>query len=291
MPETAAPLPAMTASRPDLLFPTLTPAQVARIHSHGRVRRIERGEVLIEQGDREVPFFVVRTGQIHVVRPSENGDTLVAIHGPGQFSGETNMISGRRALLRLRASESGEVIELSRDRLQTLVQTDSELSDILMRAFIFRRVEMIARGMGDAVLIGSVHSPGTLRIKEFLTRNGHPYAYLDLDRDADVQELLDRFHVRVTDVPVLICRGRTVLKNPTNGEIADCLGFNEAIDQTHVRDVIIVGAGPSGLAAAVYGASEGLDVLVLESSSPGGQAAASSKIENYLGFPTGITGQ
>ena len=138
---------------------------------------------------------------------------------------------------------------------------------------------------------GRRHSPGTLRIKEFLTRNGHPYAYLDLDRDPDVQGLLDRFQVATSDVPVLICRGTVVLRNPSNQQIADCLGFNDAIDPAQLRDVVIIGAGPSGLAAAVYGASEGLNVLVLESNSPGGQAGLSSKIENYLGFPTGISGQ
>jgi thioredoxin reductase (NADPH) len=141
------------------------------------------------------------------------------------------------------------------------------------------------------VLIGSSHSLDTLRIKEFLTRNYQPYSYIDLERDADVQELLDRFKIVIADLPVLICRGREVLRNPTNQEIAACLGFNEGIDQTHVRDMIVVGAGPAGLAAAVYGASEGLDVLVLEADSPGGQAGTSSKIENYLGFPTGISGQ
>ena len=160
-----------------------------------------------------------------------------------------------------------------------------------MRAFILRRVELIASGIGDVVLIGSVHSRGTLRIREFLTRNGHPYTYIDLERDRDVQEMLDRFHVTVRDVPVVICRGDVVLRNPTNQQVAECLGFNETIDATHVRDLVVVGAGPAGLAAAVYGASEGLDVLVLESNAPGGQAGASSKIENYLGFPTGISGQ
>jgi len=172
-----------------------------------------------------------------------------------------------------------------------LLQTDSELSDIVMRAFILRRVELIAHGIGDAVLVGSSYSPDTLRIKEFLTRNGHPHAYIDLDRDNDVQHLLDRFHVGIADIPVVICRGESVLRNPTNQQIADCLGFNEAIDQTHLRDLVVIGAGPAGLAAAVYGASEGLDVLVLESTAPGGQAGSSSKIENYLGFPTGISGQ
>jgi len=174
--------------------------------------------------------------------------------------------------------------------LLALVQTDAELSAILMRAFILRRSELIARDLGDVVVIGSTHCAGTLRVKEFLTRNGHPFHYIDLDRDTDAQELLDRFHVRAADVPVLICRGDAVLRNPSNQQIAECLGFNDAIDQTRVSDLVIVGAGPAGLAAAVYGASEGLDVLVLESSSPGGQAGSSSRIENYLGFPTGISG-
>ena len=201
------------------------------------------------------------------------------------------MLSGRRTLARARASTSGEVIQLARDHLLALVQTDGELSEIFLRAFLLRRVELIAHGIGDVVLVGSSHSPGTLRVKEFLTRNGHPFASIDLDRDPDVQALLDRFQVTVDDVPVLICRGATVLRNPTNQQIADCLGFNEAIDPAQVRDLVVVGAGPSGLSAAVYAASEGLDVLVIETNAPGGQAGSSSKIENYLGFPTGISGQ
>jgi len=193
-------------------------------------------------------------------------------------------------LSRLRVSEPGEVIELDREQLLALIHTDAELSEILMRAFILRRSELIARGLGDVVVIGSVHCAGTLRIKEFLTRNGHPYAYVDLDRDAEAQELLDRFHVSAADVPVLICRGDAVLRNPSNQRIAECLGFNPAIDPEQLHDVVIVGAGPAGLSAAVYGASEGLDVLVFEANVPGGQAGSSSRIENYLGFPTGISG-
>jgi thioredoxin reductase (NADPH) len=191
----------------------------------------------------------------------------------------------------VRAAEAGEVVELDRGNLLAIVQTDAELSSILMRAFILRRVEMIAHGIGDLVLVGSTHSAGTLRVQEFLTRNNHPYVYVDLDRSPGVQSLLDRFHVTAADVPILICRSDVVLRNPSNREVADCLGFNESIDQSQVRDLVIVGAGPSGLAAAVYGASEGLDVLVVESTSPGGQAGSSSRIENYLGFPTGISGQ
>src|SRR5438067_1050948 len=188
-------------------------------------------------------------------------------------------------------SKAGEVIELNRHALQQLVQTDVELSEIIMRAFILRRLELIAHGIGDSVLVGSAHSPGTLRIKEFLSRNGHPYSYIDLDRDEGVQDLLDKFQVKIDEVPVLICRGTVVLRNPSNHQVADCLGLNADIDESHIRDVVVIGAGPSGLAAAVYAASEGLDVLVLETSAPGGQAGSSSKIENYLGFPTGISGQ
>jgi len=286
-----APTVSTPSSRTDRIFPILTPQQVARIAAHGSMRPIRRGEILVEPGDQAVPFFVIAAGQIEIVRPSGTTETLVALQGPGQFTGEVNMLSGRRSLIRARATEPGELIELDHDNLMALVQTDPELSEILMRAFILRRVELIAQGIGDVVLVGSVHCAGTLRVKEFLTRNGHPYTYIDLDREADVQELLDRFHVGDGDVPFLICRGELVLRNPTNEQIADCLGFNDAIDPTQIRDVVIIGAGPSGLAAAVYAASEGLDVLVLESSSPGGQAGSSSKIENYLGFPTGISGQ
>jgi thioredoxin reductase (NADPH) len=273
------------------IFPTLTAAQIARVSRHGRVRGMVPGDVLFDVGQPSVPFFVVAKGQVEIVQPRGAVDTLVIVHGPGEFTGEVSMLSGRPALVRGRAIESGEVIELDRDSLLSLVQTDAELSDIIMRAFILRRVELIASGMGNVVLVGSTHCAGTLRVKEFLTRNGHPYASIDLDRDEGVQELLDQFKVSAADVPVLICGGKDVLRNPTNRQIADCLGFNDAIDETKIRDVIIVGAGPSGLAAAVYGASEGLDVLVIEANAPGGQAGSSSKIENYLGFPTGVSGQ
>ncbi len=291
MSDTTPPVPLTLASRADQVFPTLTPEQIARVAAHGHVRRVEHREVLLEPGDQNPRFFVVTAGHIEVVKPSGDTEEPVTIHRRGQFTGEVSMLSRRRGFVRMRAGEAGEVIELDREQLLMLVQIDSELSEILMRAFILRRVEMIAHEFGDVVLVGSTHAPGTLRVKEFLTRNGHPYSYIDLDRDAGVQDVLDRFHVAVADVPVLICRGEVVLRNPTNEQIADCLGFNDAIDHTQVRDLVIVGAGPSGLAAAVYGASEGLDVLVLEANAPGGQAGLSSRIENYLGFPTGISGQ
>jgi thioredoxin reductase (NADPH) len=281
----------LKSSRVEQISPTLTPAQIRRIAPHGHMRPMQRGEVIYEQGDRDVPFFVVVSGELEILRLLGGAETLVTVYGPGQFSGVVSYLSGRRALFRARATEPGDLIQLDHQRMMALVQTDAELGEILMRALILRRVELVAAGVGDVVLIGSMHSAGTLRIKELLMRNGHPYSYIDLERDPAVQNLLDDFHIAAREIPVVICRGEIVLRNPTNQQVLDCLGFNEAVDQTQMRDLVIIGAGPAGLAAAVYGASEGLDVLVLETSSPGGQAGSSSRIENYLGFPTGISGQ
>lgn len=281
----------LPGSSPDEMFPALSAEQQERMLSHGRIRKVVSGEILVELNQQPTKVFVVVEGKLEALRVSDNREEVFAMCGPGMFTGELNLLSGRRALARIRAAEPSELIEVEREALLNLVQTDSGLSDIFLRAYILRRLELIARGIGDLVLIGSSHALDTFRIKEFLTRNYQPYSYVDLDRQEDFQDLLDRFHVAITDLPVLICRGNVVLRNPTNEEITNCLGFNEAVDEAHVRDLIVVGAGPAGLAAAVYGASEGLDVLVIESSAPGGQAGASSKIENYLGFPTGISGQ
>src|SRR6478672_1724384 len=281
----------LTKSQREKIFPKLTSVQIDRIATRGHVRSMEEGEVLYEQGHRAAPLFVVISGELEVVRPSVPVETLVTTYESGQFTGEVGTLSGRRSLFRVRATKPGKVVELNRQQMLSLIQTDAELGEILMRAFILRRVELIAAGVGDVVLVGSTYSASTHRIKEFLMRNGQPYSYMDLERDPDVQNLVDSFQISASEIPVLICRGQLVLRNPSNQEIAACLGFNESIEQTHVRDIIIIGAGPSGLAAAVYGASEGLDVMVLETGSPGGQAGSSSKIENYLGFPTGISGQ
>jgi thioredoxin reductase (NADPH) len=289
--DTTRSTPLTSAQTATLMFPTLSAAHIARIAFHGVVRAITRGEVLIESGQTNVPFFVVKSGAIEVIHPSDLGDTLVAVVHAHRFTGDISMILGRPALMRLRVSEPGEVVQLTRDEMHALIQTDADMSDVLMTALIYRRIELVAQGIGDALLIGSAHSAATLRIRTFLTRNGHPFKYLDLDRDPDVRNLLDRFRVDPAEIPVLICRSQAVLKNPSNQTIADRLGFNERIDDVHLRDIVIVGAGPAGLAAAVYAASEGLDALVIEASSPGGQAGSSSRIENYLGFPTGISGQ
>ena len=278
-----------TVVDPKHAFPTLTAAQIDRMAARGRRRPTTLGEVLYDAGDRSIPLFVVVSGELQVVR-SEPGDTLIATHARGQFSGECAVVTGRSSIFRVRVSEPGEVIQLDRDQLLELVQTDAELSEILLGAFLQRRLGLIAGNLGDVVVLGSAHDSGTLHVREFLTRNAHPFRYVDLDRDADAQEMLDRFGVGVPGIPVVICRGQAILRQPTNAQIVDCLGFNDTLDGTHVVDLAVVGAGPSGLAAAVYGASEGLDVLVIESNVPGGQAGSSSRIENYLGFPTGISG-
>jgi thioredoxin reductase (NADPH) len=285
----STPIP-LTASRAEQIFPIWSAPQIQRLAAHGQVRTVRANDVLVELGDKDIPVFVVISGELEIVRPSFTQETLIRTVGPGNFTGEINTLSGRSAFARVRARQDSEVVEVDRENLLALVQTDAELSEIVMRAFILRRTELLAQGMGDVAVLGSSHSSDTVRMKEFFTRNGHPYTYIDLERDAEVERLLDHFHIPVADTPVVICRGQTVLRNPTNREIAECLGFNEAVDESRMRDLVILGAGPAGLAAAVYGASEGLDVLLLETFSPGGQAGSSSRIENYLGFPAGISG-
>jgi thioredoxin reductase (NADPH) len=202
-----------------------------------------------------------------------------------------NLLSGRGRLIRARALEASTLLEIDRANLRHIMQTDAALGQIFLNTFVLRRVFLISNSFGDAVLIGSNHSSDTLRLREFLARNGQPHAYLDVDADPEVQTVLAQFGVPLADIPVLICRSTVVLRNPSNSEAAACLGLNAGIDQADVSDLVVIGAGPSGLAAAVYGASEGLKVLVLEKNAPGGQAGSSSRIENYLGFPMGISGQ
>ena len=286
----SVPVSLQSGSRLEHLFPTLTAAHVARIAGHGSRRQLQQDEVVYQPGDQAAPFLVVLSGQIEIVRPSGFGDTLITALGPGQFTGEANMLSGRRSLVRVRATVPSEVVQLSRAHLLALVQTDAELTEIIMRAFILRRVELIARGLGDVVLVGSVHSPSTLRIKEFLTRNGHPYAYIDLERDADVQELLDRFHVAVAgsgaDLPLRRCPAKS--DEPGNRQLPGLQRRHRSDARARCRGRRRGAVRPGRGRVCRVG---GLDVLVVESNAPGGQAGASSKIENYLGFPTGISGQ
>jgi thioredoxin reductase (NADPH) len=273
------------------IFPVLTSAQISRARPFAKLRKVSPGEILFRPGDTDVPFFILLSGSMEIVQPEFAGERLITTHGPAAFTGELSMISRQRCLVLGRVSEAGEFLEITADGLRSLVARDAELSEVIMRAFILRRLALITNHLGNVILMGSRHSAATLRLREFLGRNGYPYTYVDLDADKTSQELLDRFAVKLSDVPVVICNGRAALRNPSTSELADCLGLNVSIDNSLVRDLIIVGAGPSGLAAAVYAASEGLDTLLIETDAPGGQAGSSSKIENYLGFPTGVSGQ
>jgi thioredoxin reductase (NADPH) len=269
-------------------FPTLTAAQLARLAPLGRERRLDDGEPLWEAGETDLAFFVVLDGALAIEAGA--GGQVVTVHEPGNFTGDVDMLSGRQVAVRARSRGATRLLEIERGRLRALVQTDVELGEIFLRAFILRRVALIASGLGSVVLVGSRESGDTLRLQEFLTRNGRPYSYLDVDADPSVGDVLEQFKVGVDDVPIVICWGVRVLKSPTVEDLAACLGLDR-VDPSAVYDVVVIGAGPAGLAAAVYAASEGLGVLVVESYAPGGQAGSSSRIENYLGFPTGISGQ
>ena len=287
----AAPSTPAAAARQAEAFPRLTAAQIARIERHGRRRQVESGEILGEAGEPVTRIFVVVSGRLDLVRPPRWVGDEAPSFSEGMFTGERSVLAGGRFLARIQASIPCEVIEVSREALLELIRTDSELSDIFLRAFILRRLQLIDQSFGDVLLLGSNHCQGSLHIREFLTRNGHPYKFVDLDVDADSQAMLDQFHVSAGDIPVVICRGTVILRNPTIQQVADCLGLNPTIDRTAVCDLVIIGAGPAGLGAAVYAASEGLNVVMIEANAPGGQAGTSSRIENYLGFPLGISGQ
>jgi thioredoxin reductase (NADPH) len=274
----------------DSMFPTLDDAQLARLAAFGQQGLAEAGTIVFDQGDASHGVFVVLDGSIEITGISRD-ESMLRVLGRGMFTGEVNQLSGRRSLVSCRTREASTLLEIGRDNLRRIFQTDAALGEILLRAFLLRRTYLIAHSAGDALLIGSSHSADTLRLRGFLARNGHPHTYVDVERDPGFQTILDQFQIGIADIPVLICRGELVLRNPSNAEAAECFGLNAGIDEGGVYDLIVVGAGPSGLAAAVYGASEGLNVLVVESTAPGGQAGCSSRIENYLGFPTGISGQ
>ena len=270
-------------------FPLLTAAQIDRLRPYGKVRKVQAGEALFQAGDSNVPVYVILSGGLDILQPCPKDQHPVVSHVPGSISGEFAVISGQRALLHGRVRESGEFLEIAPSDFRAIVSKDVELGEIILRAFLLRRIALISGGMSNIVLLGSMHSANTLHLREFLSRNGYPYRYIDLDTDEHSQSILDHFEVKMEEIPVVVCNGRSVLRNPSITELADCVGMNINIDESQVRDLIVVGAGPAGLAAAVYAASEGLDVLVIETGTPGGQAGSSSRIENYLGFPMGIS--
>jgi len=278
-------------TRREQMFPKLTAEQIERLKPHGRVICTTAGQVLSEAGQGHRDMQVVLSGSLQITLPGMQGETPITVATPGDFTGEMSTLRGLGGFTRVLVTEPGEILSISESQLREIVQTDSEIMEIFMRAFILRRMGLISSEQGgDVILVGSTNSSGTLRLVQFLTRNTYPFVLKDIDTDEDARHCLARFNLQSADLPVVVCRGEVVLKNPSNAEVAACLGMNPQFDANKVRDVIIIGAGPAGLAAAVYAASEGLDVLVIETVAPGGQAGSSSKIENYLGFPTGISG-
>jgi thioredoxin reductase (NADPH) len=269
--------------------PNLSPEQIDRIRSIAHFRPVQAGEVLYEPSQPDVPLFIVLDGSVSISRTGED-DKILAVREANQFTGEMSVLSGKRSLLKARVTGDGSVLELTRDRLLSLMAKDTELGEIFMEAFVARRLLMIQLGEGNVVLFGAKSSARSLALREFLTRNAHPFTYVDIDSESFAGELMEKLAVRHSEIPVVYCNNRYVLRNPSIAELAQCLDLNINTDKS-VRDVLVIGAGPAGLAAAVYAASEGLRTLVIEKSAPGGQAGSSSKIENYLGFPTGLSGQ
>jgi len=270
--------------------PILSQAQIDRIRPVAKPRKVTADDVLYRPDDDTPPVFVVISGAIRILAVAAGVEQIVTTYRAGQFSGELLMVACRKSICKCQVIEDGTLLELSAANLRALIARDAELSEIFMKAFLARRASLQEAAQGNVLVLGSRYSANTLAVREFLTRDGHPFAYVDLDCDQTAQGLLDTFGVSIDDIPVVICNNALVLRNPSPSQVAEALGFNCQIDDSTVRDLVVIGAGPAGLAAAVYATSEGLDVLVIDKGAAGGQAASSSKIENYLGFPAGLSG-
>jgi len=287
----ALPTQSIIDTRGAQMFPTLEPAEIERVRRFGEVRSYRTGDALAKTGDIGLGLFVILAGKVDITRRGDAGRREhIVTHGPGSFMGELAQLSGRPALVDATALEPVQALIISSERLRALMVAEAELGERIMRALILRRVGLLETGAGGPVIVGRPENSDVLRIKGFLTRNGNPHLQLDPETDAEARALIERFHIDPGQLPIVLCPGGQLLRNPSEIELARCIGLIGPIDPNRVYDVAIVGAGPAGLAAAVYAASEGLSVLVLDCRSFGGQAGASARIENYLGFPTGITG-
>ncbi|MGL5097967.1 MAG: FAD-dependent oxidoreductase, partial [Planctomycetia bacterium] len=271
------------------IAPRLTPAQIERLLPYGVREPMRQGRILFDEGDVGIDFFVALSGAVQIRQ--YDGDAFLHISRPdaGQFIGDVSTLSGRAAVVQAIVDEDGEVLRLSPEQFHRVVVEDSELSDLFLRTFLNRRARLVDGGYGAVKVIGSRYSPDTLRIRHFFQRNSQPYVFLDVEVDDAVGGLLEQFGVGPNETPIVVHRDRCFLRNPSDAEMAKRLGF-DVVDESETSDVLVVGAGPAGLATAVYAASEGLSTMMLDAVGPGGQAGASSKIENYLGFPTGISG-
>jgi len=273
-------------------FPNLTDAEIARMRRFGELRRYRNGEKLFEAGKAGPGMFVLLSGRVAITERDGFGHvTPIIDQGPGQFMAEVGQLSGRVALVDGHAEGDVETLLIPPDKLRALLVAEADLGERIMRALILRRVSLIQGGVGGPVLIGPSNSPSVARLQNFLTRNSFPHHLLDPERDGDAAEIIARYSPSPTDWPLVVTIDGTVLRNPTENETARALGMIIGPRGDKLYDAAIVGCGPAGLATAVYAASEGLSVVVLDSRAYGGQAGASARIENYLGFPTGISGQ
>jgi thioredoxin reductase (NADPH) len=278
-------------TRSPQMFPTLTPGEMDRLRRFGELRSYPKGAALAKTGEAGEGLLVFLSGEAEVTQnDGHDGFTHIVTHHAGAFQGELAQLSGRPSLVNANALTDVEVLAIAPDRLRALLVAEAELGERIMRALILRRVGLIESGGGGPVIIGREGEASVLRLVNFLRRNGHPYLMLDHDTDPCARTLVERFEVQSDELPIVLCPGGQLLNNPSEAQLARCIGLVGAIDQDRVYDVAVIGAGPAGLAAMVYGGSEGLSVLALDCRSFGGQAGASSRIENYLGFPTGISG-
>jgi thioredoxin reductase (NADPH) len=270
-------------------IPTLDAAELALVAELGVRRQVDEGEFLYREGDVSYDFFVLLSAEVEIVVQADGGENVIAHHGPGRFLGELNMLSGLRVFVSARVVKAGEVVVVARDRLRQLMATKPQLGDTILAAFVARRA-LLMTGAAPAIrVVGSRFSPESLRVREFLARTRVPHEWLDPDRDPQVEDVLRHFGIMARELPVVIATG-AVLRRPTPGELASYLGLTVESLPERCVDLVVVGGGPAGLAAAVYGASEGLRTVGVEMTAPGGQAGTSSRIENYLGFPMGISG-
>jgi thioredoxin reductase (NADPH) len=276
--------------RRDQMFPELDPFEIERMRRFGEARSFAQGEAIFTAGQVGPGLVVILSGEVDIVRREFSHEGLIVMHGPGQFMGELAQLAGRPALVDAVAKKPVLALIIAPQRLRALLIAEAELGERIMRALILRRVGLLETGVGGPIIVGRADNADVLRLQGFLRRNGHPHQLLNSETDDEAKALIERFHIDPGQLPIVLCPGGQMLRNPSEQELARCVGLVRPIDPARVYHVVVVGAGPAGLATAVYAASEGLSVLVLDCRAFGGQAGASARIENYLGFPTGITG-
>jgi thioredoxin reductase (NADPH) len=283
--------PSILDSRHDQIFPKLDEVEIERLLRFGEVSCFAAGESLAEVGKVGRGLVVILAGEVDVTRRDQLGHhDLIVTHEPGSFMGELAQLAGRPSLVDAYATSPGRALIISPERLRALLVGEAEIGERIMRALILRRVGLIETGVGGPIIIGRADHPLVLRLEGFLSRNGHPFQHLDPEVDPEAKTLIERFHLDSSELPIVLCPNGKFVRSPSEDELARCLGLLSAIDPERLYDLIVIGAGPAGLATAVYAGSEGLSVLVLDCRAFGGQAGASARIENYLGFPTGISG-